>query len=202
MYYLQTHSIENVSIKQFKCIFDMYRLLLIRNPFGGNTFGNGLAGPFPQPNFGQFGSSGAFFNGGIPFQGNNMNMFPTGNGVVLPPRSYSPGPISGPFGPSFGTPFVAGNGFINQPPFGEPTYFGSGSYDRPRSRHGSRHRSKSGRRRRHSRSSSSSDDEYRGRGSPFAGPGVPYENLQPFPNVVPLSPRAGSPNIPPRVPLW
>lgn len=140
-----------------------------------------------------------------------MNMFPSGNGVVLPPRSFSPGPVSSPFGPGFGTPLVPGNGFINQPipfpmgmggqqpSFGEPTYFGSGSYDRPRSRHRSKSRS---RRRRHSRSSSSSDDEYRGRGSPFAGPGMPYENLQPFPNVVPLSPRAGSPVIPPRVPLW
>lgn len=158
----------------------------------------------PQPSFGQFGNAGGYFNGNIPFQGNNM--FPQGNGMVLPPRSYSPGPISGPFGPSFGTPLMPGNGFMNQPtpfpvgpqqpPFVEPNHFGSGAFGRPRSRH----RSKS--RRRHSRSSSSSDDEYRGRGSPFAGPGVPYENLQPFPNMVPLSPRAGSPVIPPRVPLW
>ena len=184
---------------------------MFRNPFGGNAFNGGLVGPFPGPlpqqGFGQFGNVGGYFNGGVPYQGGNM--FPAG-GVVLPPRSYSPGPMNGQFGPGFDGPIAPGNPFMNQPiqfpsgiqqpPFVEPNQFGSGTFGRPRSRPGSRHRSKS--RRRRSRSSSSSDDERNPRGSPFAGPGIPYQNMQQFPNFVPLSPRAGSPVIPPRVPLW
>jgi hypothetical protein len=130
-----------------------------RNPFGGNAFGSGMAGLYPNPlsqpgfgQFGQFGNAGGYFNGSIPFQGGNM--FPAGvNGVVLPPRSFSPGPMNGPFVPGFGVPIAPVNGFMNQPipfpsgpqqpPFFEPNQFGSGSYGRPRSRHGSRHRSNS-----------------------------------------------------------
>jgi len=188
---------------------------MIRNPFGGNAFGSGLVGPYSysapvsQPGFGQFGNAGGYFNGGIPFQGGNM--FPAGsNGVVLPPRSFSPGPMNGPFVPGYGVPVAPGNGFMNQPipfpsapqqpPYFEPNQFGSGTFGRSRSRHGSRHRSKS--RGRRSRSPSSSEDEYDPRGFPFTGPGVPYQNLQPFQNMPPRSPRAGSPVIPPRVPLW
>jgi hypothetical protein len=218
---------------------------MIRNPFGGNAFGSGLVGPYPysapvsQPGYGQFGNAGGYFNGGIPFQGGNM--FPAGsngvvlpprsfspgpmngpfvpgfgipvapgNGVVLPPRSFSPGPMNGPFVPGYGVPVAPGNGFMNQPipfpsgpqqpPYFEPNQFGSGTFGRSRSRHGSRHRSKS--RGRRSRSPSSSEDEYDPRGFPFTGPGVPYQNLQPFQNMPPRSPRAGSPVIPPRVPLW
>lgn len=206
-------------------------LLILRNPFGGNAFGSGLPAPFPgqlpQQGFGQFGNPGAFYNGGMPFQGGNM--FPAGGagfpprsfssgpmGGGFPPRSFSPGPMGGgQFGSGFGVPIMPGNGFMNQqipPPFVEPNQFGSGDYNRPRSRHASRHRSKS--RGRRGSASSSSDDEYRRRGSPFAGPGNPYQNMQPylnmqpypnmqpFQNMPPLSPRAGSPVIPPRRPVW
>jgi hypothetical protein len=184
---------------------------MIRNPFGGNAFGNGLAGPFPgplpQPGFGQYGNAGGYYNGNIPFQGGNM--FPAG-GVVFPPRSFSPGPMNGQFGPNFGGPLIPpGNGYMNQQipyPLGpqqmefvEPNHFGSGAFGRPRSRHRSTSRH---RRRRHSRSSSPSDDELNPRGSPFAGPEISYQNLPPFQNVPPLFPQRGSPVIPPRRPLW
>jgi hypothetical protein len=185
---------------------------MIRNPFGGNAFGNGLSPsfqtPLPQPGFGQFSNVRGFYNGGAPFPGGNV--FPAG-GAVFPPRSFSPGPMGGQFGPGFGVPLAPGNGFVNQqipfpfgqqqqPPWIDPNYFGSGVYDRPRSRHSSRHRSKS--RHRRGSSSSSSDDERHRRGSPFAGPGIQYQNLQPFQNIPPLPPRAGSPNLPFQRPVW
>ncbi len=115
--------------------------------------------------------------------------------------------MGGQFGSGFGAPLVPGTGFMNQQipfpseqvqsSFGNPNYFGSGSYDRPRSRRSSRRRSKS----RHRDSSSSNDERHR-RGSPFAGPETPYQNLQPFQNIPPLPPRIGSPVIPPRMPMW
>jgi hypothetical protein len=165
----------------------------------------------------------------------NGGQFGPVNGVVFPPRSFSPGPMNGgQFGPGFGAPVIPGGGYGNQPmpfpsgpqqpPFVEPNHFGSGTYEGPRSRRSSRHRSGSRRRRRSRSPSSSSDDERRGRGSPYAGPGIPYNNASlyqnvpllpprsgspvlpynnftPFPNVVPMSPRAGSPVIPQR-PIW
>jgi hypothetical protein len=120
-------------------------------------------------------------------------MFPA-NGAVFPSQSFSPGPMGGQFGAGFGAPLIPGSGFGNQsvpfpsgpqqPPFSDPNQFGSGAYGRPRSRHRSQSR------RRRSRSSSSSDDERYHGGSPFAGPGIPYNNPQPYENV---PPRPGSP---------
>ncbi len=96
----------------------------------------------------------------------------------------------------FGSQFPVGQ----QPPFGSLNYFGSGSYGRPRSRRSSRRSSRRGSksRRHRSSSSSSSSDRNQNRGPPFAGPGNLYGNLQPFSNMPPLSPRGGSPIIPPR----
>ncbi|CAF4583515.1 unnamed protein product [Rotaria sp. Silwood1] len=182
-----------------------------KNSFGGNAFDNGMipqySGRLPQSGYGQFNNPAGYFNTSGPF--------PAGNampGAAFPPTGFTSPPIIAPFGPGFNGPIMYGGGFVNpqmpfpygqQPPFVGPSSFGSGAYSRSRSRHSSRHRSKS-RGRRGSRSPSSGDDErYRHRrGSPFAGPGMPYMNVEPFSNVPPLSPRAGSPVIPPRRPGW
>jgi hypothetical protein len=118
--------------------------------------------------------------------------------------------MGGQFGAGFGAPLVPGNGFMNQqnpfpsgqyePAFVEPNHFGSGAYGRPRSRRSSRHRSKS--RRRRGSASSSSDDERYPQGSPYAGAGVPYQNVQPFQNPPLFAPRVVSPVIPPQTPVW
>lgn len=121
--------------------------------------------------------------------------------------------MGGQFGQGFGFPATPGGGFGypqppfggqlspgQQPPYGNQNYFGSGGYGRPRSRHSSRRRSHS--RRRQTSSSSSDDDNRYNRGPPFGGPGNPYANVQPFPNMPPVSPRGGSPLIPPRRPAW
>jgi len=199
------------------------------NPFGGMQ--PQFPGSFPAPQgFGQFGNSGGFFGGNAGFPGANPfaggAQFPSGGGFPgagfpgtgFPPQGF---PVTG-FPPSspgafpqggFGFPQGAG-GFgglqppyapFSQgpvpPPFGNENYFGSGNYGRPRSRHSSRHRS--GSRRRHRRSSSSSSGDDRPEHGVFGGRVPPqYNNFQPFPNVAPLSPRGGSPVIPPRRPVW
>jgi len=173
------------------------------NPFGGNPFGGGFPqqfpGSFPQQGFGQFSSGGRFPNAGVPMQGGVFQ----GGAPFLPPPGFSSPPIGGQFGQGFGFPPAPG-GFgyqqfpygpqfpPGQPPYGNPNYFGSGSYGRPRSRHSSRRRSKT-RRHRSSSSSSSSSDEHPNRGSPFGGRGNPYANIQPFSNMPPIPPRGGSP---------
>ncbi|CAF3374935.1 unnamed protein product [Rotaria sp. Silwood2] len=184
---------------------------MFRNPFGGNTFDQGMmrqySGPLHQPGYGQFGNAGGYFNASGPFPAGSVMP-----GIAYPPAGFTSPPVINPFGSGFNGPMMPNGGFVNpqvpfpygqQPPFVDPNHFGSGAYNRSRSRHSSRHRSKS-RGRRGSRSPSTSDNErhHHGRGSPFAGPGMPYVNLEPYPNVPPLSPRAGSPVIPPRRPGW
>lgn len=183
----------------------------------GAGFGSGLspqpAGmPFQGGNI--FGGGVSPFQAGVPFQGGNP--FVGGAGAFPPspfaPSGFSAPPMGGQFGQGFGYPPGAG-GFGGYPPqnfgpqfpggqppqYGNPNYFGSGSYGRQRSRGSSRRRS--GSRRRRSSSSSSSDDNLQPRGSPFVpGPPNPYANLQPYPNMPPLSPRGGSPIIPPPLP--
>lgn len=156
--------------------------------------GSTLYGPFPNP---------SFYNGNVPFPNNNM--LPGG---VYPPSGFPPAPMPPQFRPGFEGPLPYNNGAFNNqpypynygqtPPMINPSYFGSGYYKKPRSRHGSRHRSHSRGRRSRSSSSSSSDDErrHRGRGSPFAAPVGVYNNLEPYPIPPPIPPRMGSPFMP------
>ncbi|CAF0983127.1 unnamed protein product [Rotaria sordida] len=169
------------------------------------------SGPLHQPGYGQFGNTGGYFQSSGPFPAGSVMP-----GAGFSSAGFSSSPMISPYGSGFSGPMMHGGGFVNpqvpfsygqQPQFAGPSHFGSGIYDRPRSRHSSRHRSKS-RSRRGSRSSSRSDNERRHRGSPFAGPGMPYMNtepymnMEPYSNAPPLSPRAGSPVIPPRRSGW
>ena len=137
----------------------------------------------------------------------NNQFGPDFGGAVLPPRNFSPGPMNNQFGPDFIVPVPSNIAFNNNPvPFNGiqpplPNQFGSGTYDRPRSRR----RSKS-RRRRSSRSSSSSssDDDYRRRNASSNRNNAQYQNLQPFPHIPPVSPAAagGGAFFSPRGPSW
>ncbi|CAF1226407.1 unnamed protein product [Rotaria magnacalcarata] len=187
----------------------------MRNSYGGGLYGSSgfpaqFSGVLPQGSYGNFYNAGVFPNGGVSFPNGNIM-----RGSAFPPANFGPSPMPNPFRSGFDGPVVisgAGSGFPNQqypfnygppPPIVDPNRFGSGSYDRPRSRRASRHRSQSRNRRIPSRSSSS-DDEYRRRGSPFVGSEPPHYNMQPYGNAPQrvgspyLIPRAGSPYLVPR----
>ncbi|CAF1150046.1 unnamed protein product [Rotaria sp. Silwood1] len=194
-----------------------------KNPYGTSFFGVGTSfpysGTFPQQGFGQYGSTGGFFNSGVPFSGGNI--FQSSPPLSPPAVGFPPQSIGAQFGQGFNFPSVpSGFGYPSAPymppipqpqygapfppepyPYPDPHHFGSGSYGRTRSRsrHSSRRRSKP---RHRSRSSSSSSDEHRRRGSPFGHPGGFYGNLPPFANVPPIPPRGGSPINSPRPPAW
>ncbi|CAF1350227.1 unnamed protein product [Rotaria sordida] len=195
----------------------------VTNPFGGNptfsypgsfpqqgfgqfgTTGGYFTGGYPY-------SGGNFFSSGQPLSSPPASGFPAqaigaqfGQGFTFPqvpsgfgyqPSSFMPQAQPSPYGAPFpqeqpspyGAPFPQ-----EQFSYGNPNYFGSGSYGRPRSRHSSHRRRSRPRHRRSSSSSSSSSDEHRRRGSPFGHPGNYYGNIPP---------RGGSPSIPPRPPGW
>ncbi|CAF3658444.1 unnamed protein product [Rotaria socialis] len=186
------------------------------NSYGGGFYGNSgfpaqFPGVLPQGSYGNFYNTGVFPNGGVSFPNGNIM-----RGSAFPPANFGLSPMPNPFRSGFGEPVVingAGGDFPNQqypfnygppPPIVSPNRFGSGSYERPRSRQASRHRSHSRNRRVRSMSSSSSDDEQRRRGPPFVGPEPPYYNMQPYGNAPQragspyLAPRAGSPYLVPR----